>query len=57
VSQPDPTGESPVTTAKPPARYGALDASLANRDHEHLGGRGLTYGAEIAADLDFKIRE
>jgi hypothetical protein len=27
------------------------------RDHEHLGGRGLTYGAEIAADLDFKIRK
>jgi len=24
VSQPDPTGESPVTTAKPPARYGAI---------------------------------
>ncbi|WP_212400029.1 hypothetical protein, partial [Bradyrhizobium jicamae] len=24
VSQPDPTGELPVTTAKPPARYGAL---------------------------------
>jgi len=23
VSQPDPTDESPVTTAKPPARYGA----------------------------------
>ena len=24
VSQPDPTGELPVTTAKPPARYGAI---------------------------------
>jgi hypothetical protein len=24
VSQPDPTGESPVTTEKPPARYGAI---------------------------------
>jgi hypothetical protein len=24
VSQPDPTGESPVTTAKPPVRYGAI---------------------------------
>ncbi|UWU81605.1 hypothetical protein N2603_37070 [Bradyrhizobium huanghuaihaiense] len=24
VSQPDPTDESPVTTAKPPARYGAI---------------------------------
>jgi hypothetical protein len=24
VSQPDPTGERPVTTAKPPARYGAI---------------------------------
>jgi hypothetical protein len=24
VSQPDPTGEPPVTTAKPPARYGAI---------------------------------
>jgi hypothetical protein len=23
VFQPDPTGESPVTTAKPPTRYGA----------------------------------
>ncbi|MGY4461999.1 hypothetical protein [Bradyrhizobium sp. LB13.1] len=24
MSQPDPTGELPVTTAKPPARYGAM---------------------------------
>jgi hypothetical protein len=24
VSQPDSTGESPVTTAKPPTRYGAI---------------------------------
>ncbi len=24
VSQPDPTGELPVATAKPPARYGAV---------------------------------
>ncbi|MET3913215.1 hypothetical protein ABID59_007592, partial [Bradyrhizobium sp. S3.3.6] len=24
MSQPDPTGELPVTTAKPPARYGAI---------------------------------
>jgi hypothetical protein len=26
VSQPDPTGELPVTTAQPPARYGAISA-------------------------------
>jgi len=34
-----------------------LGAPSTNQDQEHLGGRGLTYGAEIAADLDFKIRE
>jgi uncharacterized protein (DUF2249 family) len=27
VSQPDPTGELPVTTAKPPARYGAFEGA------------------------------
>jgi len=28
VSQPNPTGELPVTTAKPPARYGAIGARV-----------------------------
>jgi hypothetical protein len=30
VSQPDPTGESPVTTAKPLARYSAVEGALAS---------------------------
>jgi len=30
MSQPDPTGESPVTTAKPLARYGAVEGARAS---------------------------
>jgi hypothetical protein len=29
ISQPNPTGDSPVTTAKPPARYSAMGSARA----------------------------
>jgi hypothetical protein len=45
VSQPDPTGESSMTIAKPPARYGAISGALANgfATPSYTTTRGTTY--------------
>jgi len=53
VSQPDPTGELPVTTAKPPARYGAIWERASgrlcstelhhHRGHDLVAARGVSH--------------
>jgi hypothetical protein len=54
MSQTNPTGESPVTTAKPLARYSAVGARFASgfatAELHHVQGRDLTRrGRRLAA--------
>jgi hypothetical protein len=62
VSQPDPIDESPVATAKPSARYGAMSgaraAGFATAELHHALGRDLAnklififFAAAIALEL------
>jgi len=67
VSQPDPTGESPVTTAKPPARYGAICGRACGRLcstelHHHWGHdrspftrRNFLHRINVGADTNMRI--
>jgi len=60
VSQPDPTGESPVTTAKPPVRYGAIWGRAYGRLcstelHHHWGHDRPALWREMARSLDCRI--
>jgi hypothetical protein len=49
ISQPNPIGDSPMTTAKPPARYSAMESARAGdfatpSGHDQFGGFDLSIG-------------
>lgn len=52
VSQPDPTGELPVTPAKPPARYGAIGGAGGTLCDGEIQGR-LAFRAAVALSCPF----
>src|SRR5829696_2256074 len=52
ISQPNPTGDSPMTTAKPPARYSAMESAragdFATPELHHPSGHDPRRNAEAA---------
>jgi hypothetical protein len=52
ISQPNPTGDSPVTTAKPPARYSAMESArpgdFATAELHHHSGHDPAVVSELA---------